>query len=70
MMAVQAEDTIARWNARAPLLVIRPDVDARATFKVGDALRYVEEGYRAASKALVEWGQGDVKGGNSVRGEG
>jgi NTE family protein len=71
MMAVQAEDAIARWNARAPLLVIRPDVDARATFKVGDALRYVEEGYRAASKALVQWrGRGDVKGGKSVRGKG
>lgn len=55
MMAVQAEDAIARWNARTPLLLIRPEVAARATFKVGDALGYVEEGYRAASKVLAEW---------------
>jgi NTE family protein len=57
MMAVQAEDAIARWNARTPLLLIRPEVAARATFKVGDALRYVEEGYRAASKVLARWGR-------------
>lgn len=55
MMAVQAEDAIARWNARTPLVLIRPAVDARATFKVGDALRFVEEGYRAASRALATW---------------
>jgi len=71
MMAVQAEDTIARWSAGAPLVLIRPEVDARATFKVGDALRYVEEGYRAASKTLAEWSaQGDVKGGQGVSGRG
>jgi len=71
MMAVQAEDTIARWSAGAPLVLIRPEVDARATFKVGDALRYVEEGYRAASKTLAKWSaQGDVKGGQGVSGRG
>ncbi len=58
MMAVQAEDAIARWNARVPLVLIRPKVGARATFKVGDALKFVEEGYRAASGALAEWGRG------------
>lgn len=63
MMAVQAEDAIARWNARVPLVLIRPKVGARATFKVADALGYVEEGYRAASGALAEWGgRGSVKG--------
>jgi len=55
MMAVQAEDAIARWNPRVPLVVIRPAVGAQATFRVGDALKFVEEGYRAASRALVEW---------------
>ncbi|MBI2073802.1 MAG: patatin-like phospholipase family protein [Gemmatimonadetes bacterium] len=63
MMAVQAEDAIARWNRHVPLVLIRPEVGARATFKVGDALKYVEEGYRAASRALLEWGgSGGVKG--------
>ena len=55
MMAVQAEDAIARWNARAPLVLVRPNVGAGATFKVADALKYVEEGYRAASAALAAW---------------
>lgn len=55
MMAVQAEDAIARWKPSIPLLLIRPQVGAHATFKVGDALKYVEEGYRAASKALAVW---------------
>lgn len=63
MMAVQAEDTIAGWDARLPLVLIRPDVEAHATFKVGQARKYVEEGYRAASKALAEsGGRGAVKG--------
>lgn len=55
MMAVQAEEAVARWDSRVPLVLVRPKVEARATFKVGDAMRYVEEGYRAASKALAEW---------------
>lgn len=64
MMAVQAEDAIARWDARIPLVLIRPDVEAHATFKVAHSFKYVEEGYRAASQALAEWsGSADVKGG-------
>lgn len=55
MMAVQAEDSIARWHARIPLVLIRPDVGVHATFKVGHSLQYVEAGYRAASQALAEW---------------
>jgi NTE family protein len=55
MMAVQAEETIARWNGRIPLVLIRPELDAHATFQVSRALSYVEAGYRAASKALAEW---------------
>lgn len=58
MMAVQAEEALARWNPRVPLVVIRPDVGGRATFRVGDALAFVEEGYRAASRALAEWSAG------------
>lgn len=57
MMAVQAEEAIARWDGRVPLLVIRPQVEAHATFDVQHAMRYVESGYRAASKALAEWKQ-------------
>jgi NTE family protein len=55
MMAVQAEDAIGRWKARVRLVLIRPRVGARATFRVADALQYVEEGYRAASGALAAW---------------
>jgi len=55
MMAVQAEETIARWDGRIPLLVIRPAVEPHATFDVKHVLRYVESGYRAASRALTDW---------------
>lgn len=56
LMAVQAEEAVARWS-RTPLVLIRPKVDSRATFHVGRAMQYVEEGYRAASRALAEWKQ-------------
>jgi predicted acylesterase/phospholipase RssA len=55
MMAVQAEDAMARWDRRIPLVVIRPEVEPHATFDVKHAMRYVESGYRAASKALADW---------------
>jgi len=54
MMAVQAEEAIARWSHGTPLLVVRPEVEPRATFDVKHALRYVEAGYRAASKVLAD----------------
>ena len=53
LMAVQAEEAIARWNGRVPLVVIRPQVEPRATFDVKHAMRYVESGYREASKVLA-----------------
>jgi predicted acylesterase/phospholipase RssA len=55
MMAVQAEEAIARWGGRIPLVVIRPEVEPHATFDVKQAMRYVESGYRAASRALTDW---------------
>jgi len=33
-------------------VLVRPLLDARATFAVQNAMRYVEEGYRAAVEAL------------------
>ncbi len=53
MMAVQAEEAIARWERRIPLVLVRPALEARATFQVGRALQYVEEGYRAAARTLA-----------------
>ncbi len=57
MMAVQAEEAIAHWNPRIPLVLIRPELEAHATFQVGHAMKYVEAGYRAASKALAAWSE-------------
>jgi NTE family protein len=54
MMAVQAEEAMARWERRIPLVLIRPALEPRATFQVGRALQYVEEGYRAAARTLAE----------------
>lgn len=53
MMAVQAEEAIARWNGRVPLVVIRPQVEPRATFDVKHAMQYVESGYREATRVLA-----------------
>lgn len=57
MMAVQAEEAVSRWDPQVPLILIRPAVEARATFQVGRALHYVEEGYRAAVRSLAGWRQ-------------
>lgn len=56
MMAVQAEEAIARWNGKVPLLVIRPQVEPRATFDVKHAMQYVESGYREATRVLHSQG--------------
>ena len=56
MMAVQAEEAIARWNGRVPLVVIRPQVEPRATFDLKHAMRYVEAGYREAIRVLHSHG--------------
>lgn len=52
LMAAQAEAEIAAWDSHVPLVLVRPLLDARATFAVQNAMRYVEEGYRAAVEAL------------------
>ena len=55
LMAVQAEEAVARRDGRIPLLLIRPTAEAHATFDLAHAMQYVEGGYRAASRALAEW---------------
>ena len=55
LMAAQAEAEIAAWDRSIPVVLVRPLLDARATFAVQNAMRYVEEGYRAAVEALEEW---------------
>jgi NTE family protein len=55
MMAVQAEETLARGAPSTPLLLIRPAVEPHATFDVEHSMQYLEAGYRAASRAGTEW---------------
>ncbi|NIM52159.1 MAG: hypothetical protein GTN78_08335 [Gemmatimonadales bacterium] len=56
LMAAQTEDTIARWkDAPVPLVLVRPHLNQRATFALGSVISYVEEGYRAANRALHQW---------------
>lgn len=53
MMAAQTDAEIARWrNGRVSLILVEPRVEQAATFAVGKAVAYVEEGYRAAVLAL------------------
>lgn len=58
LMAAQAETEIASWDRRIPLVLARPPVEALATFRVDRIRHYVEEGYRAAVRALEEWKAG------------
>jgi NTE family protein len=55
LMAVQAEEVLARRDPGVPLLLVRPKVEARATFDITHAMQYIEEGYRAASRVVTEW---------------
>jgi hypothetical protein len=56
LMAAQTEETIARWrDAPVPLVLVRPRLESGATFAVQSVVRYVEEGYRAAQRALREY---------------
>lgn len=59
LMAVQAEREIAGWDRRIPLVLARPQVEALATFRVDRSRHYVEEGYRAAIRALEQWKGGE-----------
>ncbi len=59
LMAAQTEAVLARWKrAAVPLILVQPRLDQEATFAVDSAVHYVEEGYRAASRALNEWEAG------------
>jgi predicted acylesterase/phospholipase RssA len=58
LMAAQADAEVAAWDPRVPLVLVRPPLDARATFAVENAVRYVEEGYRAGVEALDRWAAG------------
>lgn len=58
LMAAQADAEVEAWDDRVPLVLVRPVLDARATFAVDNATRYVEEGYRAAVEALERWKKG------------
>jgi NTE family protein len=53
LMAAQTEEAIGRWkDDPVPLLLVRPHLEQRATFAVGEVIRYVEEGYREATRTL------------------
>ncbi len=53
LMAAQTEEALSRWKAGdIPLVLVRPPLDRQATFDVGSAVRYVEEGYAHAMGAL------------------
>ncbi len=53
LMAAQTDAEIGRWrDAKIPLVLVEPVVDQAATFAIGKAVAYVEEGYRAAVAAI------------------
>lgn len=59
LMVAQTEAVLARWKrGTVPLILVQPTLDQEATFAVAAAVCYVEEGYRAASRALNEWEAG------------
>jgi predicted acylesterase/phospholipase RssA len=52
-MAAQADEAIVRWRDGAvPLVLVEPTVQRGATFDVSSAVRYVEDGYAQAMRAL------------------
>jgi NTE family protein len=60
MMAAQTEETLSRWQAhtrdggaKPGLVVVRPVMEAEATFATQNVVHYVEEGYRAGMVALA-----------------
>jgi hypothetical protein len=56
MMAAQTQTTLAAWTGRGEprVIVVRPVVQAETTFALDKAPMYVEEGYRAAVRALAD----------------
>jgi NTE family protein len=56
LMAAQVEAEVAMWQDREiPLVLVRPKRQQQATFALDAAVTYVEEGYRAAVRALDHW---------------
>lgn len=56
LMAAQTEAVLARWKqTTVPLILVQPRVGQDVTFAVHRAIGFVEQGYRAASRALHEW---------------
>ncbi len=56
LMAAQTEATVERWrDAPVPTVLVRPPTVQQSTFDVEHAVRYVEDGYRAARRALDDW---------------
>jgi NTE family protein len=56
LMAVQTEEIVARWQAsEVPLVLVRPVCGREATFALDNVVRFVEDGYGAAHRALDEW---------------
>ena len=59
LMANQIGETVARWRGKGiPLVLVEPAVEPGATFAVGNMTVYLEEGYRAAYRALNAWKEG------------
>ncbi len=55
MMAAQVERQIADWPQAAPkLVVVRPVAEREATFAVSAAERYLQAGYDATKRCLLE----------------
>jgi NTE family protein len=59
LMAAQTEALIAKWKqGSVPFVLVQPRLGQEATFAVDSSVHYVEEGYRAASRALNAWEAG------------
>lgn len=54
MMALQTEQTVTRWRRDPPVdfFLVQPRVAGSATFAVDRIVEFVEEGYRAARRAI------------------
>jgi len=56
LMAAQVEAEVSMWQNRGiPLVLVRPKRQQQATFALDATVTYVEEGYRAAVRALDHW---------------
>ncbi len=63
LMAAQADEAVARWRSgRVPLVLVRPTRRQQATFAVDAVVTYIEEGYRAAIRALDKWARSHARG--------